>query len=89
MQVADMMRPTLGEVRAFYRSAEWRAMRGHVLHLQSPACRRCGRRKRLEVDHIVPVRVSWEARLDLRNLQVLCHRCHRSDKRREERQWAR
>ncbi|WP_298916346.1 HNH endonuclease signature motif containing protein [uncultured Algimonas sp.] len=40
------------------------------------ACVVCGTHKRLEVDHIQPVRTHPELANDLDNLQCLCGLCH-------------
>lgn len=39
-------------------------------------CVQCGDRRRLEVDHILPVRTHPELSYSLGNLQCLCGRCH-------------
>lgn len=65
----------------FYQSAEWRLMRYEALRLHGAACQCCGRSPRLHgvvlnVDHIKPLRVFWDLRLELSNLQVLCGDCN-------------
>lgn len=40
------------------------------------ACVSCGERRRLEVDHVLPVRTHPELAYALDNLQCLCGRCH-------------
>ncbi|WP_236553192.1 HNH endonuclease [Roseovarius indicus] len=39
-------------------------------------CVQCGERRRLEVDHIEPVRDRPDLAFRLSNLQCLCGRCH-------------
>ncbi|WP_421906760.1 HNH endonuclease [Mameliella sp.] len=39
-------------------------------------CVQCGERRRLEIDHIQPVRTHPELSYSLANLQTLCGRCH-------------
>lgn len=45
-------------------------------------CQMCLKEQRItpatEVDHIIPIRVRWDLRLRLDNLQSLCHRHHMS-----------
>ena len=64
-------------VRGYDRT--WRLLRN--AHLAGePLCRHCAKDKRVtlatEVDHIVPIEVRPERRLDPENLQSLCHKCH-------------
>lgn len=40
------------------------------------ACVQCGELRRLEVDHILPVRTNPELSYSLGNLQCLCGPCH-------------
>lgn len=39
-------------------------------------CVQCGERRRLECDHILPVRTHPELSYSLGNLQILCAICH-------------
>ena len=54
----------------------WQVLRHQVLERDGWKCRGCGERRRLEVDHIKPVRTHPELSFDPRNLQVLCGVCH-------------
>lgn len=58
--------------------AQWRKVR-KLKAAQDPLCEWCKRKgwavPLAVVDHIVPIRAGG-ARLDLRNLQSLCDRCH-------------
>jgi 5-methylcytosine-specific restriction enzyme A len=58
------------------RPRDWSKRRTRVLARDHFTCQRCGSRKQLEVDHIVPVARggSWE----MDNLWALCKTCHRS-----------
>ena len=53
----------------------WRAVRQQVLERDGWACVKCGRRGRLEVDHIQPMG-NGEFVYDLDALQTLCRSCH-------------
>ncbi|MGK5496380.1 HNH endonuclease [Streptomyces sp. URMC 125] len=57
------------------RPRDWGTRRARVLARDRFTCQRCGSRKELEVDHIVPVARggSWEDD----NLWTLCRPCHR------------
>lgn len=61
---------------AVIRSTRWRALRQAALRRDGYACRTCGERGRLEVDHIQPVRTHPDRAFDLDNLQALCPTCH-------------
>ena len=65
---------------AFYNSKEWRIIREQVMTRDLGLCQECFRNKKItiatEVDHIVPIKVEWAFRLELGNLQALCHKCH-------------
>ncbi|WP_097082392.1 HNH endonuclease [Rhodobacter sp. JA431] len=54
----------------------WQVLRQQILERDGWACRCCGERRRLEVDHIQPVRLRPDLAFDPRNLQALCPRCH-------------
>ena len=53
----------------------WAALRAAVLDAAEWRCCTCGKRGRLEVDHIVPVSEGGE-RYSRSNLQALCRECH-------------
>ena len=60
---------------------EWRKIRQARLELE-PWCRRCEERgiivaAKLIVDHVIPLHVRPDLRLDLDNTQTLCRRCHK------------
>lgn len=65
---------------AFYKSKEWQLLREQAMTRDLGLCQHCYKNKKItiatEVDHIVPIKVEWEYRLELGNLQSLCHRCH-------------
>ena len=52
----------------------WKTLRAHFLAV-NPNCRSCGKMA-VHADHIKPVREHPELRLNLNNLQPLCHSCH-------------
>ncbi len=58
---------------------KWRALRSRILEAE-PFCRECRRRgiqtAATMVDHIQSIREAPELRLDAKNLQPLCWRCH-------------
>ncbi len=58
------------------RTRRWRALRMQALDRDGWACVQCGERRRLEIDHIRPVRSNPELAYALSNLQTLCARCH-------------
>lgn len=66
--------------RAFYKSAAWERLRRAVLARDNYLCQRCLEHQRITpattVDHIVPLSVAWERRLDMSNLRSLCGPCH-------------
>ena len=53
----------------------WRDIRLKALDRDSWECQKCGRKGRLEVDHIKPME-DGGAPLDLNNLMCLCRNCH-------------
>lgn len=54
----------------------WQVLRHQILERDEWKCRCCGERKRLEIDHIKPVRTHPELSFTPRNLQALCGPCH-------------
>ncbi len=58
------------------RTRRWAVLRQQALDRDGWQCVQCGERRRLEVDHIKPVRTHPELSYSLRNLQVLCGSCH-------------
>jgi len=54
--------------------ALWRARRLQCFHRDGYACTRCGSRRRLECDHVVPLTEGGTNDLD--NLRTLCRDCH-------------
>ena len=58
------------------RTKRWKVLRMAVLERDGFACKACGARGRLEVDHIKPVRTHPELSFEPGNLQPLCATCH-------------
>ena len=54
----------------------WRVLRLRILDRDNWECVQCGRKGRLEVDHIKPLDVAPELALEESNLQCLCRGCH-------------
>ena len=67
------------DLNKFYSSRAWRAL-SVAVRKRHPLCVRCADvgvvRPADLVDHIKPVRVHPELRLDVTNLQPLCNSCH-------------
>lgn len=62
--------------RPVLKTRRWQALRQEILERDGWKCRCCGERRRLEVDHIEPVRDAPGKSFDPANLQVLCASCH-------------
>ena len=58
------------------RGPRWKALRMQALDRDGWQCVECGERRRLEIDHIEPVRTRPDLAYSLANLQTLCGRCH-------------
>lgn len=58
------------------RGPRWKAVRMQALDRDEWKCVQCGTNKRLECDHIKPVRTHPELSYSLTNLQILCGSCH-------------
>ena len=58
------------------RGPRWKALRMQALDRDGWQCVQCGARKRLECDHVLPVRDRPDLAYSLSNLQILCGRCH-------------
>jgi 5-methylcytosine-specific restriction endonuclease McrA len=72
--------PSQKEIDAFYESWDWKRLRYEFIRGQKRRCQCCGATPldgiRIVVDHIRPIRRFWSARLDIRNLQLLCDPCN-------------
>lgn len=58
------------------RGPRWKALRMQALERDGWQCVQCGERRRLECDHVKPVRDRPDLAYVLSNLQILCGRCH-------------
>jgi len=58
------------------RGPRWKALRLQALDRDEWKCVECGTRRRLECDHVLPVKTHPELSYTLSNLQILCGRCH-------------
>lgn len=54
----------------------WQVLRAAVLERDGWKCRACGKRGRLEIDHIQPVRTHPSLAFEPLNCQALCPSCH-------------
>jgi len=68
------------ESKAFYQSKQWKMMRKRMFAKHKGLCVKCKENDKIVladvVDHIIPYKVDKNKRLDEKNLQTLCHRCH-------------
>ena len=62
--------------RKITRGTRWHVLRMAVLERDGWACVKCGAQRRLEVDHVLPVRTNPELAYAVTNLQALCPACH-------------
>jgi len=62
--------------RPVLKTRRWQVLRLLILERDGWKCRCCGDRRRLEVDHIRPVRSRPGLSFDAANLQTLCASCH-------------
>lgn len=58
------------------RGPRWKALRMQALDRDGWQCVQCGERRRLECDHVHPVKTHPELAYTLSNLQILCGPCH-------------
>ena len=67
-------------LHSFYNSKEWKRVRLVVLAHYHNLCKHCMSNSKMTkadvVDHIVPIEIDYSKRLELSNLQPLCHACH-------------
>lgn len=67
--------------KQFYGSSEWVAVRNLMRVQTSNLCCMCLDENEIVIadvcDHIIPIKVDWNLRLELSNLQMLCHKHHR------------
>lgn len=71
------------EVNSFYRSYAWQRVRAMALERDNYLCKRCVKQGRLVtanvVHHVVEVKTDWSLRLDIDNLESVCHACHNAE----------
>ena len=81
-----------GNSRARGYDSRWERVRLQHL-MDEPLCRHCAERDDWVVvaadvvDHIIPIAVAPERRLDDSNLQSLCHSCHAIKSLADQRRW--
>lgn len=82
--------PSKEEIRAFYRSEEWKKARYKQL-ARSSRCAACGASAKdgahMNVDHIKPLHKYWDLRLNPKNLQTLCASCNWGKGSESEKDW--
>ncbi|WP_414018266.1 HNH endonuclease [Lactiplantibacillus plantarum] len=66
------------EANAFYHSKQWSTVRGFIYSRDLACCQVCGQAldDRKIVDHIHPLKVAPDEKLDKNNLWTMCYRCH-------------
>jgi 5-methylcytosine-specific restriction enzyme A len=62
--------------KAVTRTRRWAILRAAVLERDGFKCVQCSERRRLEIDHIKPVRTHPDLAFDPANCQALCAACH-------------
>lgn len=78
-------------LNGFYKTRDWAEVRYRVLVLRGAICECCGANAkdgvRIVVDHIKPIRLFWDKRLDINNMQVLCNTCNRGKGYKDQTDW--
>ena len=72
-------RSYLSKNQKFYRSIGWQDLIAYVRQRDENTCQSCGRLvfgRNAQVDHIEPIWLSPEKRLDPNNCRMLCAKCH-------------
>ncbi|WP_090758577.1 HNH endonuclease [Bacillus sp. OK048] len=68
------------DAAAFYNSKPWELVREQALLRDLGLCLHCLESKEITladmVDHIIPIKIEWDLRLSIGNLQSLCNACH-------------
>jgi 5-methylcytosine-specific restriction endonuclease McrA len=85
VKVTRLSNKTYEETSEFYRSHEWRSCRREFLKNNlSRECSYCKielneeiEDRKLNVDHIKPLKYYWDLRIDHSNLQIVCHACNK------------
>ena len=64
----------------FYNSTAWKRTKGLRLMIDNGLCVECFKKgiltKATTVHHIIELKQDWSKRLDIDNLESLCHNCH-------------
>lgn len=64
----------------FYRSKAWKELRNLAFNRDNGLCQSCLKQGEYRtadvVHHIIEIKSDWEKRLDLNNLESICHKCH-------------
>src|SRR5699024_7948679 len=68
------------KIDSFYKSRQWQQVRALAYERDNGLCQQCKSNGQLVqadvVHHIVEVKIDWTRRLDIDNLESLCHSCH-------------
>lgn len=64
----------------FYRSKAWKELRNLAFNRDKGLCQSCLKQEHYRtadvVHHIIEIKSDWEKRLELNNLESICHKCH-------------
>lgn len=64
----------------FYHSVAWKKLRDYIWIRDNGMCQQCLKEKKITigkiVDHIIPIEIDWNKRLDEDNVWLLCQSCH-------------
>lgn len=86
VEITKLSNKSYKEAKDFYNSNEWKVCRklfleSHIIRM----CSYCGidlneeqNVKKLQVDHIKPLKYYWDLRIEQTNLQIICEDCNQS-----------
>jgi 5-methylcytosine-specific restriction enzyme A len=67
----------------FYKSKSWKQLRDAAFNRDHGLCQRCLKAGDIVpadvVHHIVEIKTDWNKRLDINNLESICHSCHNKE----------